>query len=331
MTTPAPAYARHTKKTEWGVGLLVESDGTYFRYLFQDGEARAFPAASLSFLTATQPSSEESAALDTLRGGKKSAAGKAKKPKKKAVLSDAVRGGPDSTRKQVPQISTLEKQLSFFRQSFPKGFEDEKFIDQERGGNGSRKGGKQAIVTLAQELFAAEPLREILLSKKGVGAAGLCKKLVAKSKGLLSTDEIETFYLYAKTPANELRLAEALFDLLHGQGSAGAKLEALTVSFPVELRTWRLCTLVCAFFAPNVHLFIDPEVTFRQAHIVGVPVSFQSTISGAEYEQLVTMGQGLLASLAKENLKPRDLLDVHLFSLRTLHPDVQKKLAKKSA
>ena len=96
---------------------------------------------------------------------------------------------------------------------------------------------------------------------------------------------------------------------------------------PVDLRTWRLCTLPGGFYHPGTLIYVDPEVTFRQAHIVGVPVSFQSSISGSTYEHLLTMANKLSDELKKANLKPRDLVDVHLFTAHTLHPDAGKKKA----
>ncbi|MCS6901053.1 MAG: hypothetical protein RMJ98_15730 [Myxococcales bacterium] len=70
MTTPI-TYVRHTKKTEWGLGMLVDSDSTYYRYFFEDGETRSFSAASLSFLTEATASAEEIEALQGLKSSRK--------------------------------------------------------------------------------------------------------------------------------------------------------------------------------------------------------------------------------------------------------------------
>jgi len=327
MTTTPPNYVRHTKKAEWGLGQLVESDTSHYRYIFQDGEVRSFTSASLSFLSETQPSSEEADALQTVKSKKRPGSADKKKPKKK-VISEELRGGPDSTRKlaaAAPTISSLSQQVELFNKHFPKGFEDERYIDQLRGGHGSRKIGRQGVIDLAKESMGADALRNILLNAKGAGAASLYKKLLAKGKTLLSLEELESFNLFAKTPPHEQRLAEALFDMLHGQGPTGARLEAVTTALPVDLRTWRLCTFPGAFFHPESLLYVDPDVTFRQAHIVGVPVSFQSTISGATYEHLQAMAKKLHDELVEAKLKPRDLIDVHLFTAHTLNPDAGKK------
>lgn len=325
MTTPT-TYVRHTKKTEWGLGMLVDNDATYFRYFFEDGELRSFSSTSLSFLAEASASAEEIEALQGLKTSRKRALGADKKKKK--TISEELRGGPDSTRKvaaAAPVISTLKQQLERFSSHFPKGFEDEKYIDQERGGHGSRKIGRQGVVDLARESLAAEPLRKLMLELKGAGTANLYKKLIHKGKTLFANEEIDSFSLFAKTPPNEQRLCEALVDMLHGQGPVGPRLEALTTALPVDLRTWRLCSFPGAFFHPETLLYVDPEVTFRQAHIVGIPVSFQSTVSGATYEQLLAMARKLSEELHGAGLKPRDLIDVHLFTAHTLRAEPAKK------
>ena len=326
MVTNAPSkYVRHTKKTEWGVGWLRESDTSYVRYLFQDGETRAFPAAALTLLSPTEPSSEEVEALEGL-GSKRSGSGDKSKKARKKVIPEELRGGPDSTRKlaaAAPAITTLAQQIEIFTKAFPKGFADEKFIDQERGGHGSRKIGRQGAVDLARESLAVEPLRAVLLDK-GVGAAGLLKKALAKAKTLFSVEELDGFNLFAKTPASEQRLAEALFELIHGQGAAPQNLDAFVTALPVELRTWRLATFPGAFARPAELLYVDPDVTFRQAHIVGVPVPFLTTVSGTTYQPLLEMAHKLSGELTKAGLGPRDLLDVHLFTARTLHATKKK-------
>lgn len=331
MTTTPPTYVRHTKKTEWGLGMLVDSDASYFRYFFEDGEVRSFAAASFAFLTATKPSSEEAEAL-TAKSSKKRPGADKKKARKKTIPEE-LRGGPDSTRKlaaAAPTIASLQQQIALFNSHFPKGFEDERYIDQERGGHGSRKIGRQGIVDLARESLGADALRALLLNSKGVGTANLIKKLLAKAKQMLSLEELESFNLFAKAAPTEQRLGEALFDMLHGQGPVGARLEAFSTALPVDLRSWRLCTLPGGFYHPATLLYVDPEVTFRQAHIVGVPVSFQSSISGATYEHLLTMANKLSDELTRANLKPRDLVDVHLFTAHTLHPDAGKKKTRKA-
>lgn len=325
MTTSAPNYARHTKKAEWGLGLLLENDGTHFRYIFQDGEFRAFASAGLGFLRETTPNAEEKAALEALRTGKKRPGDK---KKKKAAISEELRGGPDSTRKpvhQAPVVASLAQQLEIFARSYPKGFDDEHFIDRERGGHGSRKVGRQGIVDLAKTSLTKEALQELLLKSKGDGIATLCKKVLAKGKTLLSLEELESFNLHAKSTSSEQRFGEALFDMLHGQGPLGHRLEALSTALPPDLRTWRLSTFFGAFYDPTRLLFVDPDVTFRQSHIMGVVVSFQSAISGAMYEQLSAMSLKLFDELKAKGLTPRDLLDVHLFTSHTLHPDSKKR------
>ncbi|MCS6901054.1 MAG: hypothetical protein RMJ98_15725 [Myxococcales bacterium] len=225
----------------------------------------------------------------------------------------------------TPAITSLPQQIERFLSRFPKGFDDEKYLDQERGGHGSRKVGRQGVVDLARESLGSEGLRKLLLEAKGSGTAALYKKLILKGKSLFSLEEIESFNLFAKAPPTEQRLAEALFDMLHGQGPAGPRLEALTTALPVDLRTWRLCSFPGAFYHPETLLYVDPEVTFRQAHIVGVPVSFQNTVSGVTYEHLLAMGRKLSDELGKAGLKPRDLVDVHLFTAHTLRADDAKK------
>lgn len=319
MTTSPPSAVRHTKKTEWGIGLLLSHDGSHFRYRFEDGEERLFALQSLSFLSAIEMSDEERAAVE-----KKTRSSIAKKA---AATAQAAADAKSAKAKAAAEKVTFEmpklvsRQLEVFLEQFPGGFAGEKFIEEERGPSTSkRRAFKQASITAAQGQLSADELRNSLINHAGEGTLARCRKVLLKAKNFLDIDDISAFADVAGQGLNEQRVAETLFDLLFGTGDEVKRFEAFAKALPGRVSTWPVSSIFGALVLPEKHIFIDPQVAFTQAEIVGVKVKPESKPGGALYGQLLGAAQKLKKELEAAGQKPRDMMDVYSFEVVTLLP-----------
>lgn len=303
MTDLTPAqFVRHTKKAEWGVGTLLSDEGPPFRYQFEDGEARAFTAQGLAMLSAITVEDAAAAAQAA------EAAARAAKTKKKPS-----RAKPEA--KPAERAASVERQIQFFYERFPDGFEDERYLEDERGIPGTRKAGRLGSVVMAREELAIDAMREVLLGKHGVGAFALLRKVIQKSRGFLEPEELLPLSGLVGDALIEQRFCETFFDLVHGRGPLTERFETFTKIVPAPSATWQICTLAGALFDPERQLFVSPQVVFHQSELLGSPIRAMGRPSGTLYVSMVDMMKKLGESLAGAGLNPRDLLDVYAFSL----------------
>jgi hypothetical protein len=313
----APRFVRHSRKPEWGIGKLDEGlgEGPPYRYAFADGETRAFPEQSLSLLTHVDPFEAEREAAQA-RAAAAAAAAAGGSRRKQAARPDA----PPPER-----ASSLERQIEIFLTRYPAGFEDEKFVEDERGVPGTRKAGRLGSTLVAQEELAIDPLRDLLLAKHGVGTFALLRKIAQKSRGFLAPEDLLPTSALTADGLVEQRLCETLFDLVHGKGPVDDRFETFVKIVPSAAATWPLMTLAPALFDPSKHLFVHPGVTFRQSEILGTPVRGLGRPTGTLYAGLLSGAKKLAEALSQRGIAPRDLLDVHAFSSCSLVAPPQKR------
>jgi succinate dehydrogenase / fumarate reductase, cytochrome b subunit len=315
-TLPLP-FVRHAKKPEWGIGALTAEVGPPYRYLFEDGETRAFPAEHLGMLVAVSPDEAAQAALERAM----SPAARRKAAQAKAKGDPPAPVGP----RPPERAASLERQLEIFLGRFPLGFEDPRFLEEERGVPGGRRAGRMGGVLLAQDELAVEPLRELLLAKHGVGTYALVRKVAQRSRGFLSPEDLLSLSALASDALVEQRFCETLFDLLHGKSSLEERFETFSKVTPAGAATWPLCTLAGALFDPARQLFVHPSISFPQATLQGSPTRGQGRPTGAGYSAMLALARTLGSWLDAAGHRPRDLLDVFIFSSCSLVAPLPRK------
>lgn len=308
MTDTQPSqYVRHTRKPEWGIGELVESDGGRHRFAFQDGQMRVFMTDGLALLVIAKPSEEERVGLAKYR------------PK-------ADDGKPAKKRAVEAPVGTIERQVDIFTALFHGGFSNAKFLETNRGVATPKPTGKHIVLALAQTLLAEEPLRAVLTAKKAGAVFALIKKIASKSRGLAPAADLAVLSgLAADTTIDEAALGEALFSFLHGTDPIEARADAFLAALPENARTWSILGLFPAVFNPVERAPIDTMITLRQATIAGAQLASKETPNGADYVTLLETLGDVKIRLEELLQKPQDLLDIHLFGEITLAPTAAKK------
>ena len=302
-------YVRHTRKPEWGIGELVESDGGRHRFAFQDGQMRVFMAAGLEFLTVVTPSDEDMVGMK--------ARAKVRHDDGKSTKKPRVTEAP---------VGTIERQVDVFTSLFPAGFGNEKYITAIRCVPTPKATGKHVVLALAQQTLAVEPL-QTLLGKKGVGVLALLKKIASKSRGLALPEDLAVLTALAADPTgvDEQALTEAIFSLLHGTEPLAERADAFLAALPVQARKWSLLGLLPAIYSPIDRAPVIPAITIRQATIIGAQLASRDTPNGADYALLFDILRDVKTRIEEMFQTPADLLDVFLFAEISLAPNAAKK------
>lgn len=311
------SIVEHINRPEWGRGVVVDSRNDAQKLvIFDDGVTRKIGEDYWDKLRPVTLPAEEQAAL--LARAARIVAAPAT-PAKKAS------GARAAAATRSPPVMTFEEQVRQFLVMFPKGFDDERFISEERGRSGATgsEGYKQRAIDDAQELLSAAALEPLL-------ASGAYDEVFKRACAVVKRTENLLFWRtesgpFSRVPAERHEaVARALFALLHGAGPVARRFDALAGALQIEKAGWALPTVFGALFAPGEHYFVRATIADKQARILDVETMRKPLPDGATYERFVEMARALAARLRASDLTPRDLMDVYSFSWRTLHEKSQK-------
>lgn len=209
---------------------------------------------------------------------------------------------------------THEQAVSKFRTLFPNGFEDEQYL-------GSAKVGERRYKVAAHQKYI-----ELLGGGEG-------RRLLANG----SVDELVRRALSTQSALNLLHMTEAaafrdglqefesagpffsaLFDLIDAGAPVAESLFTTYVKALLNLpqpRTtldkWTVATLLPATAAPDVFVFVKPEIMKGAAARVGFEISYESSPNYRTYKLILELSAHLLKDL--KPLGARDLIDVASF------------------
>ena len=112
-------------------------------------------------------------------------------------------------------------------------------------------------------------------------------------------------------------LAEGLFELIHGRGDFGRRLENFTSILDrvpqrqTRLAKWPVATLFPFVAQPRRHMILKPNLMKRAAARLGFPLDYQSRPNASTYAALMSGVAWLWRQL--EAWQPRDLIDIQGF------------------
>jgi hypothetical protein len=196
-----------------------------------------------------------------------------------------------------------------FLRFFPRGFQDETYVDWERGYKW------QAHERWQQQLGESE-YRSLLRAGR---FAEIVKRAVAieSRTNLLFSFEKMALRDAVRTPRGARRFAEALYAFLY-RSDGGAEafdrwVEALADLPRKQTRvlTWPLATVFGFLAQPDRHFFLKPNVTRAAARAYGLDLPYHSRPRGDLYAGLLGLARGVQRDL--RDLRPRDLIDVQSF------------------
>jgi hypothetical protein len=305
----SPTLYRHVKKHEWGLALLAwERDGKR-AFRFEDGEVRIFKEGYYGLLEEVDRPADRTteivAKIDREHG-----------------VSSRRRGGQKEPEREV----TFDEQLEVFLAEFPDGFESAAWVEQHRGGGAGRrlKRHRDSAIDDARRQLGADALRE-LIDAGDFDAVRQRAIDVLEATDLVTRAQIKPI----EESKGDERVADALFQLLHGTGSMEERFDKFchaVAHSSRKLPSWPLITALVGLVDPQEHLCIRPSVFSAQAKWMAPSLQLGKQPKGAIYTRFVDMAKTILENLRNAGQKPRDLLDIYDFVWFTLRPAASETL-----
>jgi hypothetical protein len=198
-----------------------------------------------------------------------------------------------------------------FKEIFPRGFADETYLAWERD-------YKWAAHRAWQQQLGKKEWERLLSDGAHVEVARRVAHLYARSKlNMLALYEWMALREALEDPAGARILAAGLYDLVHGGGPFGARLERFTADLDrvpqrqTRLAKWPVATLFPFVARPRQHLVIKPNLVKRAARRLGFQLPYASRPNAQTYAAVIEYASWLRAELAA--WRPRDLIDVQGF------------------
>ena len=313
MTVPASnRLFQHPGRPEWGRGLLVAERDKLLVIHWEDGKEHLVAATHRDRLNAVElPTGEQGVLADRIRGMQARSTAPAARAKKSSSRAAGKTAAPPPT---------WSAQLAAFEAAFPAGFTGEPFTTAERG-DAAGEGTVAWAIARAAELLGDDRFGDsAALFDAIVTFLRPPLDLVHPMEGAIPLKSM-------KDPEARAAFTAALRDLLHGDGPYQPRFDAFVASIQVTAKDgkvkrpgWPLSTLLPALSRPGERLFVKPQLWQKQAAILGLKINYQSTPSGAVYDEFLAVSRALDARLREAGQKPRDLLDVAAFVATTLSP-----------
>lgn len=303
-----PTLYRHAKRTQWGLGIVLEKGHDRIRVQFQDGRSRSFKHGYYHLF---EPVDRR---LDVAMG-----------------IVEALRsmsGETSSRPSEKKRPVTLDEQIAYFAELYPEGFEGEEYTAEHRGDERKRplKRHRDALIALAKEELDKKALSKLLKDGDTKAVWEAAGRVVA-STDLVKVAERKRFLAIKKTHHDAV--ANGLHALLHGQSPITQRFDAMVAWLERamgEAPSWELATVLLGAFHPDEHVVVRENVFSRQAVWMAAGLTIPKRPMGILYERLLNMAKTVREELEGADMAPRDLLDVHDFMWLTLKPAAQKKI-----
>lgn len=300
----APTVYAHVSQTQWGLGVAasVRSDRT--TYVFEHAGERTFLHGTTALQEVSLPSEERQALARALLSRRT--------PVKKRA--------PTARRKQPadPSATLFERQLEIFATTFPKGFADARFVNEERSVT-----KRDAAIAFAREVLAKPALDEAIATGAFGDVLDRARRVVQAMHSLMLPKADQRGFERIGEVAQE-RFARTLRDLLHGESEYASRFDAFVGS--AGSQPWTLATLFSATVHPEHHLFVKPTLNVRQASALDLHPPPLGAPTGDAYAKHLAIGNAVRSRLIDAGLAPRDLLDVYSFAWRTLTRSAQSTM-----
>lgn len=294
-----PSVYTHASQADWGRGVVTAVLADRTTYVFEHAGERTFMNGANAIREITLPVEEREALAKTLL--RRRAAPKTKAAGRRAAAS--------------PAAMTFERQLAIFRAAFPLGFDDPKFIAEERGGPQVNEPRKDAALALARDLLS-RPKLDAAIESGAFGEVFANAAAVLAALQSLSFPKADKAGFDRTSQTAHERFALALRDLLYGDGDYAPRFDAFVSA--TSKPSWTVATIFAATVHPDTHFFVKPTVNQKQAKSIdrGEPATGAPT--GRVYAEHLAIAQSVRARLIAVEMRPRDLFDVYSFEWHTL-------------
>lgn len=196
-----------------------------------------------------------------------------------------------------------------FLKFFPGGFDDETYIDWERGykWEAHERWNDQLGRAEFQSLIRAGQFEEI--ARRAV--------TIESRTNLLFSFEKMAMRDAVKSRAGAKAFAEGLFDFIHGRRSLEKKFERwieVVAALPrrqTRVLTWPVVTVFGFIAQPETHVFLKPMVTKRAAEAYGFDFVYRSRPNWETYASLLAFADRVQKDVRE--LRPKDMIDIQGF------------------
>lgn len=295
-----PELLRHVKRPQWGLAILAWERDDRRAYQFEDGRLRKFKEGYYELM---QPA-------------------ESKQRSEEAVIADllAAIGTTSTTRKTLKASATFDEQVELFRTLYPGGFQGEKWTEEHRGtadGRDLKRHRDPVIARAARELG-----RDAVEAMMAGGRYGDLKSAVTEllaSTSLVSLRHVKT--MRGLDEAETRRFAEAVAELLHGEGDFGPRFKPWLAVLDDVLGgkpSWRIATVLPALLQPDQHVCVRHSAFIRQAASIAPTSRYSRRPRARSYRNFRRVARVAFTRLEAAELQPRDLMDVHDFIWTTL-------------
>jgi len=196
-----------------------------------------------------------------------------------------------------------------FLRFFPKGFDDPKYVDWERGYKWEAHEHWNEV--LNQKAFRS------LLKKGGFSAVAAHAVRIESKTNLLFSFEKMALRDGVKSAGGARCFAEGLYKFLYGAGKPERKFEdwcAALRSLPrrqTRVLTWTTATVFPFIAQPDTHIFLKPNTTRSAARQYGFDFRYQSQPAWEIYANLLEFAETIRRD--RSDLRPRDMIDLQSF------------------
>ena len=209
----------------------------------------------------------------------------------------------------APRTSGPTRCRRKFLRFFPKGFQDPKYIDWERG-------YKWEAHERWRELLGREVHRELIADGEYAEVARRAVTIESRTNLLFSFEKM-ALRDAVKAAAGAKAFAQGLFDFLYARNSDRVRFERwcdVVARLPrrqTRVLTWPLLTVFGFLALPDQHFFLKPMVTRTAAREYGYDFKYRSRPNWETYSDLLAFAARVGSDL--NDLRPRDMIDIQSF------------------
>ena len=196
-----------------------------------------------------------------------------------------------------------------FLRFFPGGFEDETYVDWERGYKWTAH--ERWVTSLGASAFR-DRLRRDEFAEIARDAVG-----IESRTNLLFSFEKMALRDAVRSPEGAQAFSEGLYEFLHGRAGDERRFNEwceVVAALPrrqTRVLTWPLVTVFGFIGQPDRHMFLKPNVTRAAAREYDVEFPYVSRPNWDTYASLLAFAERVVRD--QRDLRPRDMIDAQSF------------------
>lgn len=272
---------RHPIKEDWGLGkVLANSNGDKVDVFFVDAGEKTI---LLKYVEPIKVKGEESnhGGLDNL----------------KATASTS-----------GIKYQRFSKLTENFLEAYPEGFQNEKFIGDERI-------KKEKAHEMAFELLPEERFQELIDAADYAEITKRVIKILNATTLILPNERLSLKNGLVEAREQEM-FAKALFGLLYHDEPLKERFERFSsVLGMLGAGKWTLATYFLFVFYPDKHMFVKPKLMQQSADICRFELNYKAQLNWQTYESVLSFADYVSSELS--DLNPKNMMDVKEFIWHT--------------